>query len=855
MLRYFSVFLCLLLRISAEEPYSFEKAPGRLPKDVVPLHYAIRLDADIEKAVFQGEVQIEVEARNAAKEIILNSLELKITEAKLDNQRITATADDAAQLLKLTGREIAKGKHLIDLRFTGKLTEKTEGLYLTKYQLPSGEQRMALVTQMEATDARRMFPCWDEPAFRATFQLTSIVPRGHTALFNMPEERETALPDGRREIAFGTTPSMPSYLVAYASAELEAIEDEVDGVQLRVLATPGKREQMRYALEATKKILPYFNEYFGVKYPLPKLDQVSFPSVAAGGMENWGCIIYSDTAFLFDPAKSSQSTRERVFDIVAHEIAHQWFGDLVTMGWWDNLWLNEGFASWMATKTSDKFNPSWKKWLRAAGSKEIAMRLDARATTHPIQQPVKDEAEAMQVFDEITYQKGQAFLRMLETWLGEEKFRDGLRAYFKKHAYGNTTTADLWNALQEVSGEQVRTMAAGWTEQPGFPLIAVGSGKLAQSRFAIHHQPSPLTWDIPVNWQRWPSGTRQTLLLGKDPTDIPEAGGDPFVIHPTGYFRVAYRDDAWKELVPHFANLSEANKLAILQDTWALVQASTLGVSRWLELAKLVQQDRSPTIGAHIVEVFQQLDHLARGDSARETFRVWARDFLAPAWGHIGWQARPAEEPSTAAYRAALIRTLGRFGDATVLEEAKARAQKFFDDEKTLSGDLRDPVLHLVGRGADAATWERIHSLAKKTPDTEQKHVLYGALIAAQDPELAKRALALSLTGELPAKPANRLVTRVAAEGENPELAWEFARTNLPKLLVLLSANAADEYLPFLFRQFSDEQHAAELEKFTKENFPPSAARPTAIAADEIRFKAEFRSRLLPEIGKLGAKN
>lgn len=841
-------FLGFVSVLHAEQPFAFTTTPGKLPKEVVPRHYAIRINPNPEAATFTGEVRIDVEASKAVSTVVLNSLGLRIQRAAIDGNAVSAELNEAAQLLTLSGLKITPGKHSVELAFTGTLNERPEGLYLTKYQLPDGTQRKALVTQMEPTDARRMFPCWDEPVFRATFQLTAVVPKGETALSNMPIEKETALPDGRREVAFGITPSMSSYLVAYASAELESIEDQVGDTRLRILATPGKKAQMRYAMESTKKILPYFNDYFGVAYPLPKLDQVSFPSVAASGMENWGCIIYADTALLFDEKTSSQSTRERVFEIVAHEIAHQWFGDLVTMAWWDNLWLNEGFASWMASKASDHFNPTWKKWLRAAGSKEVAMRLDARSTTHPIQQPILSEADAMRAFDEITYQKGQAFLRMLESWLGEDTFRAGMRRYFAVHRFQNTTTADLWAAFEQTSGKQVKAMAAGWTEQPGFPVLRVENGEVTQKRFSIHYpNAAPLAWKIPVAWQSLPAGKIEKGLVE---TQALKLGGETEAVAllPAGYYRAHYAGTAWERVKAHLSGLDEASRLAVAQDTWALAQAQTVPLSRWLEVAKILRDDPSPTIGGHLLEVLGTIDHLARGDQRRTDFQKWAREFLAPRFQTIGWDGKPGEEPATASHRSALISLLGRLGDADVLAGAKSRAATFLTEPESLPPDLREAVLFLAGRSADVPLWEKFHALAKQSPSTEQKHLLYGALVAAQDPGLTLRTLALSLTGELPAKIATRLVTRVASEGEKPEVAWTFAKSRLPELLSLMSANSADEYLAWLFRSFSDTERAKELEEFTKQNLPPSAEKPTAIAADEIRFKAEFKKRVLDEL-------
>jgi aminopeptidase N len=837
----------------------------RLPGGVKPLRYAIRLEPDVERAAFSGRVEIEIEVQEAKREIVLHSLKLQIISAKIDGVAVTAKADDATQRLTLSGKEVGEGKHRVEIEYSGKIDERPQGLFFARYQLPDGTWQKALCTQMEPTDARRMFPCWDEPAYRSVFQLTAVVPAKHTALFNMPIEREAALPADRKEVVFGTSPSMPSYLVAFASAELDSIEDEVAGVKLRVLGTPGKREKMRYAMEVTKKVLPWFNEYFGVKYPLPKLDQVAFPSTGFGGMENWGCIVYSDTALLFDEANGSQWARERVFGVVTHEIAHQWFGDLVTMEWWDDLWLNEGFASWMATKVGAHFNPTWKKWERSAASKELAMRLDARATTHPIQQEVVNESQAMQAFDEITYQKGQAFLRMLESWLGEEKFRTGLRAYFKKHAYGNTKTSDLWKALAEASGQDVEAVARGWTEQPGFPLVTIsltpsGAALVAQERFAIHQEkPVPLKWQIPVAVRGFnPGEDSKVYLLGDLRTQANEKPGldglslqgEPILANAgaAGYFRVMYDAALWGKLKPRLPVLIEADRLNIMHDAWALVQAKKLPLSRWLELAETLREDPSPLVGGQIVGVLDMLDYLLRGSEDRTAFRKWAREFVAPRWKTLGWEARAGEDLATAGHRAEVIRILGEFGDPEILAAARRRADQFMAEAASLPGDLRETVLSLAGREADAAFWDRLHALAKKTTDTDQKQILYGALAAAREPALAKRALAISLAQEMPAKSSSRMVGQVAADGEHPELAWEFARANMEDLLALCSAGDASEYMARLCRNFSEVVRADELDALTRSSLPAAALRPAAIAIDDIRFKADFKERVRSDL-------
>jgi len=859
---------CLVLLLwplfsTAEEPFSWEKTPGRLPKHIVPKRYEVRIQPDIELASFTGSQVVTIEVRQPARQIVLHALGLAISEAKLIGEPTIALSpqiDAEEQTVTFAlAEELPPGTYRLSLHFAGKLTEQPRGLYISRYQA-NGVRGKVLATQMEATDCRRMFPCWDEPAFRAEFELTAVVPSKLRALSNMPVAAETET-DGLREVRFAPTPSMASYLVALCIGEFEELHDEAEGVQLGIYTTPGKREQARYALDLTKQVLRYLNEYFGSKYPLPKLDQIAIPSTGASGMENWGLIIYNDNALLYDPAKSAQSTKERVFAVVAHEIAHQWFGNLVTMAWWDNLWLNEGFASWMGTKVTDHFNPDWKVWLRAAGSKEWAMRLDARATTHPIQMPVPKDTQAVDGFDEITYNKGQAVLRMLESWLGADVFRDGIRAYLQKHAYSNTTTADLWQALEQVSGQPVRAFATGWTEQPGFPVVVVTAlGKntnaaieLAQERFTIHQKnPAPLHWQIPV--VHGPAGAphHAIVTLLQDRAQ-PVASVEPEAaikanLGDVGYYRVAYDATLAARLQKALPYLAEADRLNALNDAWAMVQAGRAPAGDYLELASALDEERSPTVLAQIADVLDWIDELQRGSERRAAYRAWATSFLRPHFERLGWDARAGESPLDAELRAGLIRTLGAFGDADILAEARARFATYLATPTSLAGDLREPVFGIVGREADAATWEQLHERARTEDSFEQKRALYGALASARDPALAAKTLALSLSDELIAPDAARLVHRVADEGEQPELAWAFAQKHLDTLLAKVPTLAANGYVPRLFESFDEAARADELEAFAKKNLPPTVSTAVAKAADNIRFQAEFKERSLPEI-------
>jgi len=863
--RFCLLWLCFgMLILRGEEPFDFDKNQGRLPKTIVPERYEVRLEPDLEHAVFAGDETVKLEVRQPVKQIVLHANGLEISGARLQGaQEVPLTAQLNAEEQTVTfalPSELPPGHYALAMHFTGKLTEQPRGLYIAPYQAKGVRGKM-LATQMEAIDCRRMFPCWDEPAFRAEFVLQAVVPEKLRAVSNMPEVAGKSVGNGRREVTFAPTPKMASYLVALAVGEFEEVRDEVEGTQLAVLTTPGKREQAQYALESTKKILKFYHEYFGLKYPLPKLDQIAIPSTGAGAMENWGCIIYNDNALLYDPANSAQSMRERVFAVIAHEIAHQWFGNLVTMAWWDNLWLNEGFASWMGTKATDHFNPEWKVWLRAAGSKDGAMRLDARETTHPIQRPVPDDSRASEGFDEITYSKGQAVLRMLESWLGEESFRDGIRAYIHAHAYSNTTTADLWEALGKTSGKPVREFAAGWTEQPGFPVVTVSalpagsaaSVQLEQTHFTIHQaNPAPLRWQIPVIYGPAGAPSRALLTLLKDPI---EAGAmlepDAAIkanIGDVGYYRVAYDATLTRRLLKAAPLLAEADRLNALNDAWALVQAGRTPAAECLDLMSALSDDRSPTVVQRIIDVLLAIDGLERSTANREGFHAWARDFLRPQFERLSWDAKPGESPLDASLRGSLISILGAFGNEEVTSSARARFAAYVHDPASLPGDLRGPVFAVVGHDADAVTWEQLHTAARKEDSFEQKRALYSALVSARNPALAAQTLSLSLTDELIAPDAARLVQRVAHDGEQPALAWDFAREHLEALFAKLPDMAANHYVPGIFEGFDEAARADELETFARRNLPPVAGTAVARAAENIRFQAEFKARVLPQI-------
>jgi aminopeptidase N len=864
------LFFTLQLAGAVEKPFNFNETPGKLPKDVVPTEYAVRIIPNLDDLTFSGSETVKFSARSPVRNIVLNVLDLKIEEASIDSKGLpfsAINADDEQELLTLAlPSDLATGEHILTLRFTGKINRQGQGLFYVRYQEQgSGTRKVMLGTQFEATDARRFFPCWDEPAFRARFQLTVVVPENWLAVSNMPIESEKRIAAGK-EVRFASTPPMSSYLNVLVAGELDCIESRVGPTQVRVIATKGKAELGRYALDASAQILKYYNDYFGVPYPLPKLDQIAIPGGFGGAMENWGGITYFESTLLFDPKNSSAETRQNIYKVVAHEVAHMWFGDLVTMAWWDNLWLNEGFASWMGSKCTAHFNPQWEVWLarelprdptrRTGIAKEAAMEGDARSTTHPIQQRVETEAEANSAFDDITYKKGESFLRMLESFLGDDVFRDGIQRYIAAHQYSNTTTANLWDALSDVSTRRVDKIAAAWTQQPGFPLVtatrqADGKVALAQERFTVNFQNAPpLLWQIPLTY--FVIGNKPVTLLMTDRTavleNIPADRALKFNANGAGNYRVQYDDASWRLLLGALPELGLEDRVNLLSDAWSLVQAGRAKASLYFELIEKLPASLDLAEHEQIIGALEYINRLFAGSTALEKFQRYARSVLRPTFETLGWQPKPGEPSNTGRLRASLINALGYLNDPEVLAGCRERFEAYLKKAESLPADLRGPVLAVAGRYADDRSWDALHELGLKTTSIEDKQNFYNALACATNPKLVKKTLAIALTDELPTSRAIFLVSRVARDSGHPDIAWEFAKTNMKALLAKVDAAGVNRYAPSLFTFFSDESRSGELKEYAMRNLPRAAEPEVAKAVDEIRFRSEFKKRLATQL-------
>jgi aminopeptidase N len=863
----------------AEPAYSFASAPGELPKTVVPVHYAIELTPDIESLAIAGAEVVDIEVREPTARVTLNAVNMTLGAATIDDetQRADIALDAAAETATLAfPQPLAAGAHRLRIGFSARINSFARGLFFVDYPTDKGVKRM-LSSQLEPADARRIFPCWDEPAFKATFALTVTVPDTFLAVGNMPVAREDPIAPNRKQVAFAPTPKMSSYLFVLAAGELERITAQADGTTVGVVTTAGKREHGRFALESAVKLLDYYNDYFGVKYPLPKLDLIAVPGGFGGAMENWGGITFFESRLLFDPATNAETAQRGIFVILAHEMAHQWFGDLVTMGWWDNIWLNEGFASWMQAKAAEHFYPQWQTWLNSDGQKQYAMALDARRTSHPIQQPVANESEAMATFDGITYSKGQALIRMLENYLGESAFRDGIRDYVADHAYGNTTTADLWAAIEHAAGKPVTAIAASFTEQDGVPLVIAETScngatqrmGLQQQRFVIARggsaeskaaaalvqgfvpdaTPRDRTWQIPI--AVGPVGATRpadVLLLGGPTVIVAGSCGEAIKVNlgDVGYYRVVYGPTSRTALTKSLALMTPVDRLDLLADSWALVQADVAAPPSYLVLTEQIDLGDSRAVWDQVIGTLTRLDHLARNRPERPALQTYARARLRPLFDRLGWNAGGSDDD--ALLRSSLIWALGELGDGDILAEARRRFAGFLQDPQSLPNPLRDAVIHLEGISADRASYDTLLALARKSTVTNERLRYYYAAASARDATLASATLALTLTDELPTTIVGGMINAVASSGEQPDLAWDFLQKNFDTLAARLGPSFRDDFIANFMTNFSDDAHADELERFAPAQATSGGRVMAARALETIALATDLKTRALPAI-------
>jgi aminopeptidase N len=827
-----------------------------LPTAVAPERYDIRVKPDADKLTFSGHADIAVMVKHATDRIVLNAADLSFGRVRLSGQPASPriVQDTAQQTAAFVfAKPLAPGRYTLSIDYTGKIFTQASGMFALDYDGAKGKQR-ALFTQFENSDARRFAPMWDEPGVKSVFALTVEAPKDEMAISNMPVARRVELPGGGQAVTFEDTPKMSSYLLFMGLGDFERIHKKVGKTDVGVVVRRGDAAKGEFALDAATKLLAYYNDYFGTPYPLPKLDLIAGPGQSQffGAMENWGAIFYFDYYLLLDPKLSTERDRQQVFVVVAHEMAHQWFGDLVTMAWWDDLWLNEGFASWMENKATDHFHPEWNMWLQAQDGQQSAMRLDARTGTHPIITPIHDVFAAANAFDDITYQKGQAVIRMLESYVGEDTFRSGVRNYIARHAYSNTVTDDLWTEIDKVSPKPVTQIAHDFTLQAGVPLITAtdaGQGvRLTQGRFATDAaSQTPRTWRVPVavasadkaaDWNGVVSMARPETVPGSSKGLVVNAG-------QTGYFRTDYSPALWGRLAPQFASLTSADELGLIFDSRALGEAGVAPMSEFLELTRYATPSLDPIVLSTLAEQLAAVDSYYQAGPRRDAYRAFVRSRLAPLFAAVGWDPKQGESDNAALLRTTLIATLGQMDDPQVVAEARRRFDSYLQHPDSLSGSARTTVLGIVASHADAATWEQLHQLARASKQPTDKSRLYRQLGQSHDPALADKALALALSGEPTATDAPAIISSVA--NVYPEKAFDFAVAHRTQIDQMLEPTSRTSFYTGLGGRSKQVAMTEKLEAFAK-TAPASTRGETNKAIAAIKVRTDIAAKRLPEV-------
>ncbi|MGO4223304.1 M1 family metallopeptidase [Lysobacter sp. TAF61] len=839
----------------------------QLPRNVRPTHYDVAITPHAQSLTFDGQVTITLDVLEPTASITLQAIDMTFASVKLTPAsgkgkaaapKVAVDAD--AQTATFTfDKPLAVGSYRLAMDYAGKIGTQANGLFAIDYDTKAGKKR-ALFTQFENSDARRMIPSWDEPSHKATFTLEATVPSGEMAVSNMPATATTDAGNGMTRVRFAQSPKMSTYLLFFSVGEFDRATAKMGDTEVGVVTQKGVVDQARFALASSVDVLREYNDYFGTPYPLPKLDNVASPGASQffSAMENWGAIFTFEHTLLLDPGFSTQSDKQRVFSVAAHEIAHQWFGDLVTMSWWDDLWLNEGFATWMASRTTQKLHPEWNTRLYSVSGREGAMSRDAVATTHPVVQHVETVEQASQAFDAITYQKGGAVIRMLEGYVGEDAWREGVRNYMKAHAYGNTVSDDLWKQVQSAAGKPILDIAHDFTLQPGIPMITVESAtcsngkttlKLSQGEFTKDRPgKQPLSWRVPVIAQSVGGEPVRTIVEGGSGSlDVPGCG--PVVVNAgqSGYYRTLYSAQQFASIRDGFAKLEPIDQLGLMSDTWALGMGGLQSPANYLDLVKATPAGADPQIWEDIAGKLDGLNDYYQGDVARQTrFRRFAIAQLAPVFARVGWNEKQGESDPVKILRTHLIETLSALGDDKVVAEARRRYAAQDKDPAAMPAALRKTILGVVAYNADAATWDKLHAEAKAETTPLMKDELYQMLSSTQDQALAQRALDLALTDEPGATNSAGMIRAVASQ--HADLAFDFAIAHLADIDKRVDSSSRSRYYPGLANQSLDPAMIGKVQAYAEQHLAAGSRRDADTAVANVTYRLKVRNERLPDV-------
>jgi aminopeptidase N len=824
---------------AAQSPGSAALAPlpesviSELPRNARPYHYTIEVAPEAADLAFTGFVGIDLELFEPSRSITVHSNKLTIAGARLAAQAgrpavpMTVSLDAEAETATFTApAELAPGRYRLEVDYSGPIGRQPSGFFALDYpDKRTGETVRGLFTQFEVPDAREFAPMFDEPSYKATFDVSAVVPASQMAVSNMPAMSEEPLGGGKKRVRFATSPKMSSYLLFLAVGDFERLSDVAsDGTELGIVSPTGSGETARYALEVTKPLMAYYADYFGVPYPLPKLDNVAAPgsSQQFGAMENWGAILTFERYLLLDPKNTSPATQQYLEVVAAHEVAHQWFGNIVTMSWWNDLWLNEGFASWMETKATERFRPDWHMDVGRVNGREGAMALDSLASTHPIVLEVASAKTADQAFDAIAYSKGEAVITMLEAFAGEDTWRDGIRRYMKRHAYGNTVTSDLWRAVEEAGAKGLQEVAEDFTLQAGVPLVRASATcrngstalSLAQGQFSRDQQDKfaadPGNWKVPMTVRAADGSLHPLLLNGRAEMTLPGCGAVIVNGGQKGYFRTLYTPQMMQPLAASLDAFSNADQLGLVRDNLALSDAGYQDYAPSLDLLTGLEADANPVVAESAVARWGALYDVLADERAKDRLSAHVRSEWYPRLEQLGFDPRQGESVADLSLRSQLIASLGAMSVPEVVAEARRRFARLATDASALDGPLKTTWLNIVSANATTTDWELIRGLAARSGSSVERTLLLGRLGNVKDEALARRALALALSGEVEPTDAAQIVASVA--GRHPDMTYDWMLANQAAVDAMLDDSSRWDFVMRIVGASTDPAMVGKLE-------------------------------------------
>lgn len=823
-----------------------------------PLHYDLTFEPHFDDFTFSGKEIIDALVSKSTNTITLHAAELKIKNCHVlwAGQKISAktSLDEKKEILTIALPKKIKGKTRLFIEFTGILNDRLVGFYRSQYKDKQGKTKYMATTQFEAADARRAFPCWDEPAAKATFDVALIVEKNHTAISNTNVVSKKKL--GNKTLyKFARTPIMSTYLLYLGVGEFEFLSSKIGKTLVRIAATKGNSSKGKFSLDICKKLLRAYEDYFGIKYPLPKLDLIAVPDFASGAMENWGAITFRETILLYDPKTSSTQTKQHIAEVVSHELAHQWFGNLVTMEWWNDLWLNESFATFMATKFVDKFYPEWKLWDQfLEDTMNAAMALDALHSSHPIDVKVNSPSEIREIFDAISYDKGGCVLRMLENFVTEKVFRAGLRKYLKKFAYKNAKGDDLWDAIGKEAKMPVRVMVDSWLKQVGFPLVEVQrqDSKLiiSQKRF-VHEKKGKEKglWQIPLSVSQDHKIIRKLVTKSQDVILVREI---PLVVNSgrAGFYRVKYSSDLLYGLRPLISekSLSHIDRWALQNDLFALCVSGESTVRDYLDFTSSYENEDDYITQSNVASNLYFLYNKAVTEPFSYEIRNATHQFLRTLYSKLGWDVKTNEPHTNKLLRSFILGALGRLDDDEIISEANKRFAAYLKNPTSLDPDIHEAVFSIVAWSGNSTTYKKLLKLYRKVATQEEKLRFLGALCSFKDERLLKNTLDFSQSKEVRSQNMHIPIMKVAANPYGKKILWPWLKKNWKTLRKKVGPGS-----PLLNRivasisQVADTSMEKEIRRFFKSNPTPGTERTLEQTLERIRIHTALLQRMRQE--------